>query len=467
MPTIPINSGENITAAQFNELVSDYNTFWQGNVYTYTDSIVTETYNDGNGAAGQTYTIQQPLGAPAGWFIKKVMLLKANGFLKELQTQHNEYQTNGQVITFTDPYGDIPSSGDVVTITIANNHTTEVARRKGWGQPAVIPTVAQTTIITAEHTNYLLAQINAGLWHIEENLSNMQTKRGASTSVLASIYEALENLYDNVIEPKKFNIDPSSKSVNNALLTTGNSSTPWQSDLYSVHKFVFTSYNEARHFFNSGGELIVDMSSTSGGTNAPSVTWNSFFDNLGIIRIGAETTTNDGDNANDVPYTSVGGAKGFYSMSGADNGDNPTNDDWQTIYNIAADNDNGSGAYGGEYGEYGSGYSTPGGIYSQRRFIMDIRGTINTTTNNFEVHLKVKLIEDDDDGAMFVNANIVGEFGYAQPLETPIASESSTHQFFSPVAGVDYVFLERAAPTISMVETWTAVNYLGVTITGV
>ena len=67
------------------------------------------------------------------------------------------------------------------------------------------------------------------------------------------------------------------------------------------------------------------------------------------------------------------------------------------------------------------------------------------------MHLKVKLIEDDDDGAIFVNANIVGEFGYAQPLETPIASESSTHQFFSPVSGVDYVFLERAAPIISQV----------------
>ena len=459
MPTIPINSGENITAAQFNELVSDYNAYWQGGVYTYADTFTTEIYT-GTGASSQTYTVQQPLGAPDGWFVKTVVRTH-NGSQQNLPP--HTWEVNGQILSFVDPSIQ-PQDGTDTTITIANSHTTEVARRKGWGQPAVIPTVAQTTIITAEHTNYLLAQINAGLWHIEEDVSSLQIKRGASTSVLASIYEALEDVYDNVIEPKKFNIDPSSKNVNNSLITTGNSSTPWQSDLYSVHKFVFTSYNEARHFFNSGGELIVDMSSTSGGTNAPSVIWNSFFDNLGIVRIGAETTTNDGDNANDVPYTSVGGAKGFYSMSGADNGDNPTNDDWQTIYNVAADNDTG-GAYGGEYE---SAYNNnPGGIYSQRRFIMDIRGTINTTTNNFEVHLKVKLIEDDDDGAIFVNANIVGEFGYAQPLETPIASESSTHQFFSPVAGVDYVFQERTAPTISMVETWTAVNYLTVTITGV
>jgi len=467
MPVTGPPNAEKITAAQFNELVQLYNAYWQGETYSYTDSIVTETYTDGDGTPGQTYTIQQPLGAPAGWFIKKVMLLKVNGFLKELQTQHNEYQTNGQIITFTDPYGDIPSAGDVVTITIANSHNTETARQKGWGQPAVIPTVSQTTVITAEHTNYLLAQINAGLWHIEEDHASLQVKRSAETSISATIYNQLENLYNNVIEPKKFNVDPASKSVNTSIVTTDNGSGDWLNDLYSEHKFAFTSYSEARHFFNSGGEFIVDMSSTAGGTNAPSLTWNTFFNNLGVVRIGAETTTNDGDGI-DSPYTSVGGAKGFYSMNGADNGSPPAlnSGDWQTIYNVAADNAASGGEYGSEYGSaYGGSYS--GGIYSQRRFIIDIRGTINTTTNNFEVHLKVKLIEDDDDGAMFVNANIVGEFGYAQPLETPIASESSTHQFFSPVAGVDYVFLERAAPIISQVTPWTAVNYLGVTITGV
>jgi hypothetical protein len=447
MPTIPISSGENITAAQFNKLVSDYNAFWQGGVYTYADTSVTEIYT-GTGASNQTYTVQQPLGAPDGWFVKTVVRTH-NGSQQNLPP--HIWEVNDQILSFVDPSIQ-PQDGTATTITIANSHTTEIARRKGWGQPAVIPTVAQTTIITAEHTNYLLSQINAGLWHIDEDVSSLQIKRGAATSVLASIYEVLENLYNNDIEPKKFNIDPSSKSVVNAIVTTENNSTPWQTDLYSEHKFVFTSYNEARHFFNSGGELIVDMSSTSGGTNSPSVIWNSFFDNLGIVRIGAETTTNDGDNINDAPYTSVGGAKGFYNING---------DGYETIYNVAADNDTG-GAYGGEYGEYGS---NPGGIYSQRRFVLDIKGV--TDSNNFEVHLKIKLIEDDDDGAIFVNANIVGEFGYAQPLETPIASESSTHQFFSPVAGVDYVFLERAAPIISQVTPWTGINFLTVTVTGV
>lgn len=365
--------------------------------------------------------------------------------------------TAAQFNTLVSLYNDFWQGG---SYSYDSYHTGDLNRRKGWGQPAVIPTVSQTTIITAEHTNYLITQINAGLWHIDEDVSSLQVKRGASTSISSSLYTQLENVYNNVINPKKFNIDPSSKNVSTAIITTSNSSTPWQNDLYSEHKFTFTSYDEARHFFNSGGEFIVDMSSTAGGTNSPSITWNTFFNNLGVVRIGAETTTNDGDGI-DSPYTSVGGAKGFYSMNGADNGSPPAlnSGDWETIYNVAAD-----GNVGG--GEYGGGYSNPGGVYSQRRFALQLRGTTHVGTGDFDVHLKIKLIEDDDDISA-INANIIGEFGYSQPLETPLASESSTHQYFSPATGVDYVFQERPAPIISQVVGWTAINYLNVTVSGI
>jgi len=330
------------------------------------------------------------------------------------------------------------------------NHSSELVRRKGWGQPAVIPTVASHTLITAEHTNYLLTQINAGLWHIEEDVSFLQVKRSSSTSISATLYNQLEDVYNNTIEPKKFNIDPSSKNVNTAIVTTSNSSTPWPNDLYSEHKFVFTDYNKARHFFNSGGELIIDMSSTAGDTNPPSLAWNSFFENLGIVRIGAETTTNDGDGEGDGPYSSLGGAKGFYSITGVDNGTSPTNDDWVIVYNVAADDYVESANSNG-------GYNSPGGIYSQRRFQIELRGTVNTSPNQFEIHVKIKLMEDDEDGSS-INTNITGEFGFSQPLNTPDPSDVSGNSlatYFSPANGVDYIFAERTAPLISQVTPWT------------
>lgn len=330
------------------------------------------------------------------------------------------------------------------TYTYDEHHTSELVRRKGWGQPTVYQPVNPQTIITAEITNHLICQINAGLWHLEEELSQLQFKRDISTSVAATIYTQLENVYDNVIEPNKFNIDPSSKSVNTNIVATSNSSTPWQNDLYCEHKYTFASYDEARHFFNSGGEIIIDMSSTAGGTNNPSLVWNIFFDNLGIVRIGAESTTNDGDGDGDAPFNNSLGPKGFYHMNGLST--------YTDIYNIAATGDGGGDSYGSSYGSY-----LGGGIYSQRRFVIALKGVDTGTA--FEVHVKIKLLEDPDDGDIFVNANIIAELGYSQPLDTPEPSESSTHDYFSPVSGTDYIFAERTAPLIAMTVTWTDADF--------
>ena len=92
--------------------------------------------------------------------------------------------TAAQFNTLVSLYNDFWQGG---SYSYDSYHTGDLTRRKGWGQPAVIPTVSQTTIITAEHTNYLITQINAGLWHIDEDVSSLQVKRGASTSISSSL----------------------------------------------------------------------------------------------------------------------------------------------------------------------------------------------------------------------------------------------------------------------------------------
>jgi hypothetical protein len=370
MPVSGLTTGSNITAAQFNELVSLYNAYWQGGSYTWD----------------------------------------------------------------------------------ANHNLANSVRQKGWGQPAVIPTVGASTVITAEHTNYLISQINAGLWHIEEDVSTLQVKRSASTSVSATVYNQLDNVYTSVIDTKKFNIDPSSKNVTTNLVTTSNSSTPWKENIHSEHKFSFADYNEARHFFNSGGELIVDMSSSTGGTNNPSLVWNIFFDNLGLIRIGANSTTNDGDGDGDTPFNSTGGQRGFYTMTGTTT--------YHTMYDVVAQGDGGGDSDSG--GGYGSQISS--GLYSSRRFQIQLAGI--QAAGAFEVHMKIKLVEDPDDLDIEVNANIIVELGHAQPLATPTPSESSTHDYFSPAAGIDYVFQERNAPIITNTVSWTETGYSSLTVNG-
>ena len=368
MPTIPIETGNTITAEQFNELVTLYNVYWH-------DSV--------NGG----YSFD------------------------------------------------------------ANHNTTNDDRRKGWGQAPVNISnslqVNQDELITAEHTNYLISQINAGLWHMSETVSDLVIHKAPSMAIAAQVYKDLVTLYNTKFSPNHLVCVPTSKSITtNVLSVTNPSSSTWTDDLYCENVFQFDNYNEARHFFNSGGELLVDMSSSSGGTSDPSLVWSSFFDDMGIIRIGAISATNDGDGEGDAPFNSLGGnTKGFYSI-------NFTSGNYEPVYDVAADDRTTSG------GSPNPAFSD----YNQRRFRILLKG--EDLSPIFKVHLKIQLIEDRDDDSTQapIDTNIVAEFGYAQPLDTPTAQEAIDNDSFSPITGINFKFVEREVPGIVATVGWTATD---------
>lgn len=330
------------------------------------------------------------------------------------------------------------------TVVFDSNHASDLTRRKGWGQPTVAPTVSLGTIITAEHTNYLISQINAGLWHMLENVSDLTIHRAPSAAIAATLYTELETLYDTKFSVNKLVCHPTAKSVTtNVVSVTNSSSSTWTNDLYCENTFTFDNYNEARHFFNSGGELLVDMSASSGGTNAPSQMWSDFFDDMGIVRIGAEKTTNDGDGDVQGAFNSLNGDRGFYNI-------NQSTANYVIIYDVAAD------ARTDENGDPISGFSD----YAQRRFRILLKG--EDLSPIFKVHLKIELIEDNPaDNVPYdapIDTNIIAELGYAQPLDTPTNAESSVNDRFSPATGINYIFAEREFPGIQSVVGWTATD---------
>jgi hypothetical protein len=217
-----------------------------------------------------------------------------------------------------------------------------------------------------------------------------------------------------------------------------------------VHAFTFTSYDAARQFFNSGGQLVLDMSTSTGGTNAPSIGWNVFFEQLGIVRVSAAGTTNDGDGDGDPAFSAIGN-KGFYDINQALAG-------YTETYSISSDV---GGSTIGTHPSLGTQIDMGtfgGGIYSTRRFKLAMKG--EEVAGTFVVHLKVTLQEDPDDASaapidIFVNSTL----GVAQPLTTPIDSEKSGNQYFqpdSPVATPFVQFIERPAPTVAQTVVWTA-----------
>jgi len=334
------------------------------------------------------------------------------------------------------------------TYSFDANHDSDGARRKGWGQPVVTTgeTIGVGTVITAEHTNYLISQINAGLWHMSEaSVNDLVIHRAPSAAIAATLYNELETLFNNKFETnvQYLNCDATSKSVTtNVISVTNPGSSTWSDDLYCENTFTFDTYDEARHFFNSGGELLVDMSSSSGGTSDPSIVWRTFFKDMGIIRIGATSATNDGDGEGDYPFNSLGGnTKGFYSI-------NFTTGNYVPVYDVAAaDRGQGGGSPNAEYSDY-----------NQRRFRILLKG--EDLSPIFKVHLKIQLIEDRDDDSTQtpIDTNIIAEFGYAQPLNTPTNAESSANDRFSPKAGINFIFAEREVPGIQSTVGWTATD---------
>lgn len=344
--------------------------------------------------------------------------------------------------------------------TFDSAHTSDHARRKGWGQQWLdaartgltntVPQVSALTEITAQHINDLITHVNAGVWHIDESIVP-KTLRGVSTSVSASNYTQLTAIYDSTLATSHLNVDATALQVDANMISTTNSGTTWTSTyLTSVHAFTFTSYNAARHFFNSGGQLVLDMSTSTGGTNNPSIGWNVFFEQLGIVRISATGTTNDGDGDGDPAFSAIGN-KGFYDINQSIAG-------YTETYSISSDT---GGSLTGTHPSLGTQIDMGtygGGIYSTRRFKLAMK--CEDVLGTFVVHLKVTLQEDPDDASaapvdLFVNST----FGVAQPLTTPIDSENSGNQYFqpdSPVTTPFVQFIERPAPTVAQTVTWTA-----------
>lgn len=352
---------------------------------------------------------------------------------------------------------DFPSHNDIT----GNN----LERRFGWGQgPATffdsannVRTLSQTHITTGAGTevtitdlNQAISQLNAGLYHTEDDptLAGLIPQTvDSGQRVSTSLYETVANKIESFIaEPKnKYKTDYHSIDLYTTQLAT-TSSTPWAEDLEVVHKFTFNSYNEARYFFNSGGEFTLELEMAAGGSAGNQV-WQDIFNQFDSIRIGAETcrvvTDNDaGETQYDVIATS-GLNKGFYT--GITYAATPV---FETILDAGVFNYNS----GSEYNEY-SAYVYVYSEYNSRRIRIQL--SAEEANNKFNIYVKVILVEDADD-TFNITQPITLTSGYVQPSTVPTALDGNNT--YMTVGSKLFVFEERVAPVVSHHSGWTLVN---------
>ncbi len=381
-----------------------------------------------------------------------------------------EAQDLNDLVAFYNELWNDPSTGPFTYAThndaVGPNHdgTTHndplnLDRRYGWGQSAatINPTpIASTslnnyngTVVTLSDINQITAQINAGGYHKEDNpiIGGLIALTGADTlsvgdKIPTSLYNSVCTLADNLFTDQYktdwLNLNPTE-------VTSVNTSS-WTADLEVVHKFVFTDYNEARHFFNSGGEFTLELSMANGG-NSYNQVWQNIFDQFDSIRIGAETCrvvhdsgADNGETQYDVISTS-GVNKGFYT--GLIYSSTP---EFNTILDAGVFRYASGGDYAYAYA-YAYAHVYEYSEYNSRRIRIQIKA--DEVGGTFNIYVKVILIEDVDDLSP-ITQNITLTSGYAQPSTVPDIADLVGVPY-ATVGSTLYQFIERAAP---IVEEW-------------
>jgi hypothetical protein len=322
----------------------------------------------------------------------------------------------------------------------ANHNTKNDDRRFGWGQSntSITPAVIAGKVIEANDMNQAIVQVNAGQYHISDDPTKLLSKLAANhTDPVSPI------LYNSVVgkvttfETDKFKTEWSDL-VLDVLSTTNN--TAWNEDLYCVHKFEFNNYNEARHFFNAGGELSLELSMQAGGT-AGNDTWREIFEQFDSIRVGAEgcKLVQDDVDPKDILSTSTLAPMGFYNGITSDGA-------WNTIL------DAGVFRYANGSQAYAYSYVYVSGEYNSRRIRLQLKG--EEVGGKFCVYVKVILVEDDDD-TFAITQPVTLTSGHSTPALTPQPSDGNASYF---TLGSLYQFQARTAPTVSLSEPWTTVD---------
>lgn len=315
-------------------------------------------------------------------------------------------QFNELVTSYNKLWGD-----NVASAIFADIATNFDEHSHGWGQATAEPTVSPETIIETEHTNRLLAQMNAGLYHYDTTSSLIPH---FSTTVIDASY-ITSTIEDNIVDMGLLANRFKSESDIALLEASDDASPSWDSTISSVAKASFTNYDEARYFFNSGGKLTIDLDSIDGD-------WDDIFTTTGQIIISALNIVNIATNA----YTFPGG---FYGIT--------PDGLYKELYTVTGY------VTAGDY--YGS-------AYSNRSIKISLRGEEAIVGGEFNVYIKVTLIDDETSG--IINSQLNADYGYISQNTTPVIPSGSNDTYF--IAGVHvYQFIQREVPIITVDTSWT------------
>lgn len=202
----------------------------------------------------------------------------------------------------------------------------------GYGQGTILPVVTGTSVTASQWAALFTAIKNAGIHQgttttpplpaVMPVAGNTITAYSTPTTIAAVI---------TLLRTNKLALAPGQTT-----LTTGanfiqpSAVIPWTSTLTFNCRVDFGSWDNARYFFNSGGEVLLNGANPTIAT-PEDIVWSNLLAGMSPMKFGATTSTSpDGTSATAV---------GFYDLTTA----------YQTIYNKAPGGGSGGAYYTGTY----------------------------------------------------------------------------------------------------------------------
>ena len=258
----------------------------------------------------------------------------------------------------------------------------------GWGGTAVTA-VSIGELIRDEHLNNIICRANIGV-DITNNTPSNLTYVDQGMLMTAADWTTINGVL-SLLETYKNDMDPTEQTLTSPG-TVGNGTsvdartTAWGTGvvaadhnsviLDTVFEVAFTSYDNARYFFNSGGQHHI-LGSGAGGSTIAYGQWVTLLSQLGSVIITLDNTTQTGTGGTST-------SKGFYDCVVGD----PTDlhaAEWTLLFTSGS----GSGAYGA-YGSYGTGcYGVMAAYGGYSTLGLRVYGMLNTAGDKW--YIKVTL----------------------------------------------------------------------------
>lgn len=182
-------------------------------------------------------------------------------------------------------------------------------RNRGYGQTSfLMPSVAVGDVILADHWNGIFNALGIINTHTGSGLT-IPSQVVANTSILAQDGSAGRSNLGSLIstlDSNRLTYSVGQMGLTSALTSTR--TTAWNVQVYHEFTVTFTNEDQARYFFNTGGQIYASASRSGGTASSLNSVLTTILSNMGTIKFGQDITT----------YTGTGGTAypiGYYDLT--------------------------------------------------------------------------------------------------------------------------------------------------------